>query len=280
MKSPPLVALPLASGSHSPLPSVLPHPVLPRPVLGHDEVEALGAPCAAGAAVNETPFPSPPLRSHVEWRLSRSRVVADGAAPARAAAAEQRLEPRVAATEDVTEASSAERAYQLWKGRVWRFLGRLGVPHEQLEDATQDVFTAVFRRWDDFRGFSTRRTWVLGFVPRVASGYRRRRQKSAESARQDSDDGALATLPSGEGDPFESTARLEAKRLIESFLDSLPDLDRQLFVLVDLEDASVVEAAAILELGPRRAYKILDRARRALEAALVRQRAADSRRLP
>ena len=242
-------------------------------------------PLAVGAGVNDAPpspsqpLPSQPLRSHVEWRLSRSRVVADGAVPARAAA-EHRLELRVAATDDVTEASSAERAYQLWKGRVWRFLGRLGVPSEQLEDATQDVFTAVFRRWDDFRGQSTRRTWVLGFVPRVASSYRRRRQKPTEPTRQEADDGPLATLPSVEIDPFESTARLEAKRIVEGFLDSLADLDRQLFVLVDLEDASVVEAAAILEVGPRRAYKILDRARRALEATLVRQRAADTRRLP
>jgi RNA polymerase sigma-70 factor (ECF subfamily) len=251
MKSPPLASLPLASAPHTPPPS-----------LQHDE-----------------PFASQPLRSHVEWRLSRSRAAADDA-PARPAAAEHRLELRVAATDDVTEASSAERAYQLWKGRVWRFAGRLGVPNEQLEDATQDVFTAVFRRWDDFRGQSTRRTWVLGFVPRIASSYRRRRQKPTEATRQETDDGALSTLPSGEVDPFESTARREAKRIVESFLDDLPDLDRQLFVLVDLEDASVVEAAAILELGTRRAYKILDRARRALEATLVRQRAADTRRLP
>jgi len=178
------------------------------------------------------------------------------------------------------EAASAEQAYQLWKERVWRFASRLGVPSEQLEDATQDVFTAVFRRWHDFRGQSTRRTWVLGFVPRIASSYRRRRRRPAEPTRESGSEGALAAVPSGDHDPFESTARLEAKRIVTHFLDGLPELDRQLFVLVELEDASVVEAAAILELGPSRAYKILDRARRALEAALVRQRAADGRRLP
>jgi RNA polymerase sigma-70 factor (ECF subfamily) len=247
-------------------------------VKSHAEVEALGLPRAVATGVNDAP-----QRSRVEWRPPRAVSQrggdigpVDAVGPARAP--EQRLELRVAATDDVTEASSAERAYQLWKGRVWRFASRLGVPSEQLEDATQDVFTAVFRRWNDFRGQSTRRTWVLGFVPRVASSYRRRR-KPSEPSRQDGDDG-LCALPSGEVDPFESAARLEAKRIVNSFLDSLPDIDRQLFVLVDLEDASVVEAAAILELGPRRAYKILDRARRALEATLVRQRAADGRRLP
>jgi RNA polymerase sigma-70 factor (ECF subfamily) len=244
-------------------------------------------------------------RSHVGWRLQR---VAEASSPNRRAAgvmlrAEEavdeppahELPEETAALEfrsshvspvdpgNATDAVDAEHAYQLWKCRVWRFMGRLGVPSEALEDATQDVFTAVFRRWDDFRGQSTRRTWVLGFVPRVASAYRRRLRKRHEPVlEQDSSAGSAFDEASGraEHDPFESTARREATRLVRSFLDGLPDKDRQLFVLVDLEDASVVEAAGILELGIRRAYKNLERARRALEAALVRHRAAEGRRLP
>ena len=188
-----------------------------------------------------------------------------------------------------TDAASPEQAYQLWKGRVWRFSSRLGVPSEALEDATQDVFTAVFRRWDDFRGLSSRRTWVLGFVPRVASAYRRRYRTRAERAER-GDLGLLelgaeggasagALREANDHDPFESTARREATRIIGAFLAALPELDRQLFVLVDLEDTSVVEAAAILELGTRRAYKSLEKTRRALEATLVRHRAVDTRRL-
>jgi len=251
----------------------------PLASLTRAEVEPLGLPCAIVAAVNDAA-----QRSSVEWAIPRAREAAAPSVPpplpSRPTSLDPRLELHVAVAEDVTEASGAEQAYQLWKGRVWRFASRLGVPSEQLEDATQDVFTAVFRRWGDFRGQSTRRTWVLGFVPRVASSYRRRRRQPAEPARERADDSTLAAVPSREHDPFESTARQEAKRVVSSFLDGLPEIDRQLFVLVDLEDASVVDAAAILELGPRRAYKILDRARRALEATLVRHRAADGRRLP
>ncbi len=230
----------------------------PLASLARSNVVSLELPGAVVAPVNDVP-----QRSHVEWKLERSRPGREVAVPG-----------------DVTDAASADQAYQLWKHRVWGFASRLGVPSEQLEDATQDVFTAVFRRWDDFLGQSTRRTWVLGFVPRVASSYRRRRRQPAEPAGERSADQTLASLPSGEHDPFESTLRREAKRIVSTFLDSLPEIDRQLFVLVDLEDASVVEAAEILELGARRAYKILDRARRALEATLVRHRAAESRRLP
>ena len=48
----------------------------------------------------------------------------------------------------------------------------------------------------------------------------------------------------------------------------------------EVERASVVDAAAILNIATHRAYKTLEKIRRSLEAALVRHRAVDRRRLP
>jgi RNA polymerase sigma factor (sigma-70 family) len=190
-------------------------------------------------------------------------------------------DPDPRAPPEPTEAVSAEQAFQLWRLRVWRFSSRLGVPHEALEDATQDVFTAVFRRWGDFNGLSTRRTWVLGFVPRVAAKYRRRHKRTQVQPSDLGPDSGVLSEPSGarELDPFESAARREATRIVQSFLDRLRDPDRELFVLVDLEGATVVEAAAVLEIKTRHAYKCLERTRRAWEASLVRHRATDRWRL-
>jgi RNA polymerase sigma-70 factor (ECF subfamily) len=212
--------------------------------------------------------------SFVSWRVEPK----EPAPPARSATGLTPADPA-----DATDAASAEQAYQLWKGRVWRFASRLGIPNEALEDATQDVFTAVFRRWSDFQGLSTRRTWVLGFVPRIASSYRRReRQRPEPGFDPAARSGAAEHQPSGssESDPFESTARREATRIVQAFLDGLSEKDRQLFVLVDLEDASVVEAAAILDIATHRAYKTLEKIRRSLEATLVRHHAKGRRRLP
>jgi len=233
-------------------------------------IEAIGMSCPAPSPVNDAP-----TASYVDWRLESSP---ESSAPSRSAPALAASDPA-----DATDAASAEQAYQLWKGRVWRFASRLGIPQEALEDATQDVFTAVFRRWSDFQGLSTRRTWVLGFVPRVASSYRRRERQRPEPAFDPAARGAAPDhQPSGrsDSDPFESTARREATRIVQAFLDSLPERDRQLFVLVDLEDASVVEAAAILQIATHRAYKTLEKIRRSLEATLVRHRAVNRRRLP
>jgi len=117
----------------------------------------------------------------------------------------------------------------------------------------------------------------------VASSYRRRERQRPEPVFDPVARGATPEhQPSGrsDSDPFESTARREATRIVHAFLDGLPENDRQLFVLVDLEDASVVEAAAILNIATHRAYKILEKIRRSLEATMVRHRAADRRRLP
>ena len=119
--------------------------------------------------------------------------------------------------------------------------------------------------------------------PRVASSYRRRERQRPEPASARASRDAVPDQqpsPSCESDPFESTARREATRVVQAFLDGLSEKDRQLFVLVDLEDASVVEAAAILNIATHRAYKILEKIRRSLEATLVRYRAVDRRRLP
>lgn len=231
--------------------------------------DALGLACPGPLPVNDAAEPS-----HVGLRLGPAKEPPPGGRSADAATADPG---------DATDAASAEQAYQLWKGRVWRFASRLGIPNEALEDATQDVFTAVFRRWSDFQGLSTRRTWVLGFVPRVASSYRRRQRQRPEPVFDAEARGSAPEhQPSGssESDPFESTARREATRVVRAFLDGLPENDRQLFVLVDLEDASVVEAAAILNIATHRAYKTLEKIRRALETTMVRHRAVHGRRLP
>lgn len=235
-------------------------------------IDELGLACPAPLPVNDAAEPS-----YVGLRLGPARQP-----PATGCSDGRSTDAVLADPGDVTDAASAEQAYQLWKGRVWRFASRLGIPNEALEDATQDVFTAVFRRWSDFQGLSTRRTWVLGFVPRVASSYRRRQRLRPEPVFDAEARGSGPEhQPSGsESDPFESTARREATRIVRAFLEGLPDNDRQLFVLVDLEDASVVEAAAILNIATHRAYKILEKIRRALEATLVRHRAVDRRRLP
>src|SRR6187455_2713984 len=56
---------------------------------------------------------------------------------------------------------------------VWTNLRRLGLSGSDLEDAVQETFLVVFRRWDDFRPDGAWHPWLFGIARRVAARHRR-----------------------------------------------------------------------------------------------------------
>lgn len=157
---------------------------------------------------------------------------------------------------------------------VWRSLARLGVPEEQLADGLQDVFVVVHRRFSGFEGRSSVRTWLFGITLRVASDIKRR-------ARRHPSEPLVETLPDPKGEaPFEGAARSEALHTLHRILDELTEEQRAAFILVELEQMSVPEAALALEANIHTLTSRLKVARQRFEAALRRHRASDGRSEP
>jgi RNA polymerase sigma-70 factor, ECF subfamily len=150
---------------------------------------------------------------------------------------------------------------------VWRNLRRLGVPDAVLDDAVQDVFVVVHRRWPEFAGRSTLKTWVFGIVLRVSKDYRRAARRHA--ARVERYPEALGIEPEASC-PAEQAARREASRVVHAILDQLDDQERAVFVLVELEQLSVREAAEATGLRLATCQRRLRRARSAFDAAVRR----------
>lgn len=159
--------------------------------------------------------------------------------------------------------ANPEQAFELYFSMVWRSLRRLGVADSALDDAVQDVFLVIHRRWSDFQHQSSLSTWIYGIALRVASEHTRRARR--ERARHSPE---LPELMS----PLEAPDRLyqqrEAGRLLHASLESLDESERQIMVLVDLEERSVVEAAESLGIKLNTAYSRLRRARQSFEKAL------------
>jgi len=155
---------------------------------------------------------------------------------------------------------------------VFRSLARLGVPEAQLLDATQEVFLVVHRRLAEFELRSSVRTWLFGIVLRVASQTRRQ-------ARRRSSETLPAELPdTTAGSPHDDAERAEAARTLYRLLDELPPDQRAMFVLVELEQMTLPDAAEAVSANVHTAASRLKSARRRFEAALKRQRAKDERR--
>lgn len=161
------------------------------------------------------------------------------------------------------DCTTPEQAFERHFSMVWRSLRRLGVEPSALDDAVQDVFLVLHRRWLDFQHQSSLKTWIYGILLRVASDHKRRARR--ERARWSPEPAELES-------PAESPDRIlqqrEASRLLHSALGQLDDKERQMLVLVDLEEGSVVEAAEALGINLNTAYSRLRRGRQSFEKAL------------
>ena len=169
-----------------------------------------------------------------------------------------------------------EETYRAHFAFVWRSLRRLGIAEDDAADAAQDVFIIVHRKLPEFAGRSKLTTWLYGICFRVASERRRAvprpligEQEAAAFIGRQADPGALAEQRQG-------------LALLERVLDRLPDEQRAVFCLFELEGMTGEEIAEALEIPLGTAYSRLRLARAAFAAAVDelvgrREPRADSR---
>jgi RNA polymerase sigma-70 factor (ECF subfamily) len=147
---------------------------------------------------------------------------------------------------------------------VYRFLSALGVPPEDREDACQDVFIAVYRSLDRFRGAARLSTWIYRIAARGAGRAMRRRKMRA----------LLSTLlqrepaPPPDPDPSERSARLA---VLDELLKRLTPKKRLVLVLFEIEELPVDEIAKIAGCPENTVWSRLHHARTDL-ARLAKKR--------
>jgi RNA polymerase sigma-70 factor, ECF subfamily len=156
---------------------------------------------------------------------------------------------------------------------VWRSARRLGVPLAAVDDVVQDVFLVAHRKLAAFEGRSSVRTWLFGIARKVARDYR---PNAAHEPRELNTD----VLPTADSGPLALAQRAESARLLQAMLDELEEDRRAAFILVDLEELSVPEAAAALAVNVNTLYSRVRAARQDLSEALARRRALNQRREP
>jgi RNA polymerase sigma-70 factor (ECF subfamily) len=143
---------------------------------------------------------------------------------------------------------------------VWRILRRLGVPPEALEDAAQDVFLVVHRRWDAYDPHVPIRSWLFGITRRVAADTRKRLQRMHARNDMRADAERLS-------DAVDSAARAEASDFVARFLAGLDEDKRMVFVLADIEGLTAPEIGAALGVNLNTIYARLRAARLRFQAA-------------
>jgi RNA polymerase sigma-70 factor (ECF subfamily) len=148
--------------------------------------------------------------------------------------------------------------------RVWRALRRLGVRDADLDDLVQDVFIVVYRRWGDFRGESSLRTWIYGIALRRAFAQRRNRHARGVVELSHPE------LPSSAPEQPREVARSELRGALQAALERLGEGKREVFVLYELEELPMRDVAALLEAPLHTCYARLYAARAELAVLLRR----------
>jgi len=144
----------------------------------------------------------------------------------------------------------------------------MGVDRSALDDACQEVFLEAFRFLPKFRGNSSFKTWLYRLCLTQARLARRR-----ERARH-----LLQALLGGQRTETVTHGELDsehAARLVQQALAELPDAERLVFVLYELEGLSGRDTAEIARCPEPTVWRRLHDARKSfrayIEARGVRQ---------
>jgi len=146
--------------------------------------------------------------------------------------------------------------YQAHGRQVWRTVARLGVPFEGVEDVVQEVFLIAHGR-SNFAAHSSPLTYLLGIAIKLAANARRTSRRRVAIAVPDS-------LPDGARGVDEELDRRRLLTELDRTLSILPDEQREVLVLCDLESLSAPEVSAVLGVKLNTVYSRLRLARAAL----------------
>jgi len=154
---------------------------------------------------------------------------------------------------------------------VGRFALSLTRNEADAEDLVQETFLRAFRSWHTFTPGTDCRRWLFTICRNTFI-----RLNSRKLILLQSGDGDLDAMPAanlhmqaareGIADVFD---RIDVGPSIEAAVQALPEPHHSILVLVDLEDMSYEEAAAVLRIPVGTVRSRLYRARRQVQEALI-----------
>jgi RNA polymerase sigma-70 factor, ECF subfamily len=155
-------------------------------------------------------------------------------------------------------------------GRVVRWLSVLGVPLREVDDLAQEVFIIAHKKRERVWADASIGGWLLGISRRVAATHRRSHARGRTRDEQ-------ATPPTEVPSPETAALRHEAAQLLQDFLDTLPEEQRLVFVLYEMDGANATEIAEALELPANTIHSRIRLVRERLARFVARQRAKETR---
>ncbi|KYF93349.1 hypothetical protein BE17_21335 [Sorangium cellulosum] len=129
---------------------------------------------------------------------------------------------------------------------IARYLARLGVRAQDIEDVAQEVLAGAYRalpRFDPSRG--SVRSWLMGIATHQASNHFRRAHRRRERLRPLDD---LAALPDGTPDSEQRVIARDRRGVLDKLLEEMPMERRCVFIAHEIEEIDMAEIAEQLSI--------------------------------
>ena len=162
-----------------------------------------------------------------------------------------------------------------YRNRVFNTCYRILGNYEDANDSAQDVFVKVFRSLKKFRFRSSFSTWIYRIAINTcrnklrSAGYRHRMKTLRLDQTVDQEDGSYSLEIGDERrTPEKELTRKERWILIQQAIDSLPESQKTVVILRDIDGFTYEEIASIAGLNPGTVKSKLARARQKLRVKL------------
>lgn len=149
---------------------------------------------------------------------------------------------------------------------VFRWALTFAIDPDEAEDITQEVFVQTHRQLGQYRSDGSLEAWLYRITRRAATQMRRKTKRR----------GRLALSPAARPlkdvyttDPGGRVDRERAASIIRELFSALPQRQREIFDLVDLQGLSPAEAAARTGLKPVSVRANLFKARQSMRESLM-----------
>ncbi|NWF79786.1 MAG: sigma-70 family RNA polymerase sigma factor [Chloroflexi bacterium] len=160
---------------------------------------------------------------------------------------------------------------RLYEGRVYNLCYRMLSDADAAADATQDTFIAAYRNLNRFRG-GLFRAWLLRIATNTCYDMLRARQRrpavSLDAGYEDEDAGPRLDLPDPAESPDEAVLRRELAQALELGIAQLPEDQRIVVILSDVQGLAYDEIAAVTNTTLGTVKSRLSRARARLRDIL------------
>lgn len=149
----------------------------------------------------------------------------------------------------------------------------------QAEDVVQDAYVRAYEHLSQFSGRASFASWLIRIavnegLSRLRSRKRHPEQEAAPEEIGDRMDRFASPMPN----PEQQAVTSEIHSLLEQSIEALPDTNRVVFVLRDVEGMTTTETSQALGISEENVKVRLHRARAALRKALYAHVGAESKR--